>query len=90
MKSLNKVVLCDLKIHVALPFEFSLCKMESLSQLYGKRTLSFFPHRAEFSDTSGTFSIACSANFEIARVKRRETIKKMAENGATLTASYLF
>ena len=25
-------------------------------------------HRAEFRDTSGTFSIACSAKFEIARV----------------------
>ena len=47
-------------------------------------------HRAEFSDTSGTFSIACSAKFEIARVKRRETIKKMAENGATSTAPCLF
>ena len=33
-------------------------------------------HRAEFSDTSGTFSIARSAKFEIARVKRRETIGK--------------
>ena len=47
-------------------------------------------HRAEFSDTSWTFSITCSAKFEIARVKRRETIKKMAENGATSTAPYLF
>ena len=47
-------------------------------------------HRAEFSDTSGTFSLACSAKFEIARVKRRETIKKMAENGATSTTPYLF
>ena len=47
-------------------------------------------HRAEFSDTSGTFPIACSAKFEIARVKRRETIKKMAENGATSTTPYLF
>ena len=47
-------------------------------------------HRAEYSDTSGTFSIACSAKFEITRVKRRETIKKMAENGATSTAPCLF
>ena len=34
-------------------------------------------------------SIACSAKFEIARVKRRKTIKKMAENGATSTAPCL-
>ena len=47
-------------------------------------------HRAEFRDTSGTFSIACSAKSEIARVKRRETIKKMVENGATSTAPCLF
>ena len=44
-------------------------------------------HCAEFRDTSGTFSIACSAKFEIARVKRRET---MAENGATSTVPCLF
>ena len=47
-------------------------------------------HRAEFRDTSGTFSIACSAKFEIPRVKRRKTIKKMAENDATPTALCLF
>ena len=47
-------------------------------------------HRAEFHDTSGTFSIACSAKVEIARVKRTKTIKKMAENGATPTAPCLF
>ena len=52
--------------------------------------LSKLHHRAEFSDTSGTFSFACSAKFEIARVKRRETIKKMAENGATSTSPCLF
>ena len=50
----------------------------------------FLTHRAEFRDTSGTFSIACSAKFKIARVKRRKTIKKMAEYGATWTAPCLF
>ena len=50
----------------------------------------FVVHRAEFSDISGTFSIACSAKFEIALVKRRDTVKKMAENGATSTAPCLF
>ena len=47
-------------------------------------------YRAEFRDTSGTFSIACSTKFEIERVKRRETIKKMAENGAMSTAPCFF
>ena len=47
-------------------------------------------HCAEFRDTSGTFSIACSTKFEITRVNRRETIKKMAENGSTLAPPCLF
>ena len=50
------------------------------------RVLQYIRHRMEFRDTSGAFSITCSAKFEIAQVKRHKTIKKIAENGATSTA----
>ena len=38
----------------------------------------------------GLFLSLVALKFKIARVKRRKTIKKMAENGATLTAPCLF
>ena len=68
-------------------------KANNVLYIYLQSSLHLFKnsgHRAEFRETSGTFFIACSAKFEIARVKRRETIKKMAENGATSTAPCLF
>ena len=37
-------------------------------------------HRAKCRDTSGTFSIACSAKFESTRVKRRNTVKRYEIN----------
>ena len=44
-------------------------------------------HRAEFRNTSGTFSIACSAKLEIAWVKRPQTTNQKPLELAILTAS---
>ena len=67
-----------------------LCNLYVCRILSRRLPLHHLYHRAEFRVTSGTFSIVCSTKFEIACVKSRKTIKKMAENVAISIAPWIF